>query len=118
MVVDDSQVTSMVLSNILTEHGFEIVGTFRTGEDGIKNYSTLKPDLVTMDIVLPGIDGVETIRRLVELDSKARVVVISSVGSSPQKIMDAFEAGALSIVSKPFEEDKLIKILNKVLEAY
>lgn len=116
LIVDDSKTICMKLQKILESHDFSVVGCAHSGEEALTRYGELKPDLVTMDLILPGIDGIEATRKILEQDPKAKVVVVSSVGSFPQKITEALEAGARNIISKPFEEDKVVSVLDKVLQ--
>lgn len=116
MIVDDSQAITMVLKRILEEKGFSIVGSVTTGEEALDKYDQLKPDLVTMDLILPGMSGIETIKELLKIDPQARIVVVSSVGSSVQKLTEALEVGALNIISKPFDSEKVIEVIKQALE--
>lgn len=114
MIVDDSRAMIMLLRRILEDHGYNVVGEAQSGEDALTQYEKLHPDVVTMDLILPGISGIETTKRIVEKDPKAKVVAVSSVGGSPEKLMEALKAGAKNVISKPFDPDKVLKILGDV----
>ena len=81
-----------------------------SAEEGIEKYEELKPDLVTMDIVLPGINGLEATKKIREKFTDANIVVISSVGGGQEKLFEAIQAGAKKVIVKPFEEDRVKEI--------
>lgn len=115
LLIDDSIAIARQLEKILTESGaFEVVGHARNGIEGVKLFTSLNPDVVCMDIVMPEMDGLQTIRFLTNLDKDARIVVISSTGGVGDKVMEALKFGAKNIISKPFEPEKVIKILKEV----
>ena len=113
LIVDDSKSIAFMLKNMLNESNYEIVRHVQTGEDAIIAYEELKPDLVTMDLVLPGISGTETIRQIIAKDPKARIIVISSMAGVPHRLTEALEAGAKNIVAKPLEQTKLLAAFDK-----
>lgn len=116
LIADDSRVAAHLLSEIIEGiDGCEVVGNALSGEQAIEMYSQLKPDLVTMDLSMPGIGGMEAIRQIIQADPSARIVVVSSLGGAQDKLLEALEAGALSVLSKPFDEDKAINVLKKLL---
>lgn len=116
LIADDSRVAAHILGEIIsTIDGCEIVGTAKTGEEAIELYNSFMPDLVTMDLSMPGIGGMEAIRRIMTSDVRARIVVVSSLGGAQDKLFEALEAGALSVISKPYEEDKVVGIVRKLL---
>jgi two-component system, chemotaxis family, chemotaxis protein CheY len=92
-----------------------VVGNARSGEDAIRMYGELKPDLVTMDLSMPGIGGMEAIRQIMIQAPSAKIVVVSSLGGAQDKLLEALEAGALSVISKPFDEEKAIAVIKKLL---
>jgi two-component system chemotaxis response regulator CheY len=115
LLVDDSVAIVRQLKKIIDESGeFEVAAEGKNGIDAIKLYSSLKPDLVLMDLVMPEMDGLQAIRSIMALDKDARVVVISSVGGVGEKVMEALRFGAKSVVSKPFEPARVLEILRNV----
>lgn len=114
LVVDDNEYMRKRISEVLTAAGFEVAGEAADGPEGIALFGALKPDLVTMDLVMPGIDGIEAIRKIIDLDGYARIVVISSVGSD-DKIDEAIGAGATEFVVKPFHDDRLTDVATAAL---
>ncbi len=116
LIADDSRVAAHLLSEIVESiDTCEVIGNATSGEAAIEMYNNLKPDLVTMDLSMPGIGGMEAIRRIIADDPDAKIVVVSSLGGAQDKLLEALEAGALSVVSKPFDEDKAISVFKKLL---
>jgi two-component system, chemotaxis family, chemotaxis protein CheY len=113
LIVDDSITAMQLLKQILEESGeFTVVGHARSMEDAVRAYATLRPDLVTMDIVMPEGDGLETTRRILATDPNAKIVVVSSLGEVKDKVVGALGAGAKSVIPKPFEKDAVLKALR------
>lgn len=116
LIADDSRVAAHLLSEIVeTMEECEVIGVARSGEEAVEMYIANKPDLVTMDLSMPGIGGMEAIRRIVNSDDAARIVVVSSLGGAQDTLLEALEAGALSVISKPFDEDKAKAVFKKLL---
>lgn len=116
LIADDSRVAAHLLSEIVEDiENCEVVGVARTGEESVEKYKELKPDLVTMDLSMPGIGGMEAINQIIAADSSARIVVVSSMGGAQDTLLEALEAGALSVISKPFDEDKAKAVFMKLL---
>jgi len=113
LIVDDSRTSRRVLRNILETGGFEVSGEACDGEQAIDLYDAQRPDLVTLDITMPVLDGIETLKRLKGLDPGAKVVMVSSAGQVP-KVMECFKFGASEFLSKPYEADKIVSVLQKV----
>ena len=114
MIVDDALMMRMTLRKILEKAGHEIVGEAINGEQAILSYPKCQPDLVTMDITMPGLGGIETIKRIVESNPAANIVVVSAL-SQKNLVFDALQNGAKNYVSKPITEDKLLPVINLVL---
>ncbi len=114
MVVDDSPYIQKELVKILEKHGFQVVATASNGLEAVKKYKELRPDLVTLDLVMPQMGGLQTLILLRKIDPQARVVMVSSM-SSREKIMECAKAGARYYILKPFEEEKVVEVLNKVM---
>lgn len=101
------------LRMILEEGGFEVAGEAENGLEAINKYKNLKPDLVTMDLTMPELDGIGAIRMIKELDSNASIVVISAMGQEG-KVREAVMAGAKSFIVKPFKAERVIETLSKL----
>lgn len=115
LLVDDSTAIVQQLQKILADAGeFEVVGHAKNGIEGIKLYTSLKPDIVCMDLVMPEMDGLQAIRAIVNLDKNAKIVVISSAAGVGEKVMEAVKFGAKNVISKPFEPEKVIEILTNL----
>jgi two-component system chemotaxis response regulator CheY len=115
LLVDDSVAISRQIKKILDDSGeFEVVGEGKNGIEGIKMFSSLKPDIVLMDLVMPEMDGLQAMRSIMAIDKDAKIVVISSVGGVGDKVMEALRFGAMNVVSKPFEPKKVIDILKNL----
>lgn len=114
MVVDDSLLTSRKISEMLTELGYEVIKVCRNGADAVLHYPLTKPDFVTMDITMPDMDGIEATRRILDLDTNARIIMVTSHGQE-QMVLDALDAGAKGYVLKPFRADKLETTIRQIL---
>lgn len=113
LTIDDSKTILLILQKILEGSNYEIIYHVQTGEEAVAKYEELKPDLVTMDIVLPGISGIEVIREITAKDPKARIIVISSIGGVPHKLTESLEAGAVNVLTKPLDKDKVLAAFDK-----
>jgi len=117
MVVDDSISIARQLTKMVEGFGeYEVIGHAKNGAEAVKLFKTLQPDVVLMDIVMPMMDGIQSLRTLMRLDPEARVVVISSMGGVGQKVEEAIRLGARSVISKPFEEEQVRSVLQRVFE--
>ena len=114
LVVDDAAFMRMAIKTILNRNGFEVVGEAENGAIAIKKYSEFRPDIVTMDITMPEVSGMEALKSIRELDPKANVVMMSAMGQEGM-VREAIMLGAKSFIIKPFKEDHVIQTLNKVL---
>ena len=116
MIVDDSRIVHAEITKMLEGSEFNVVACCRSGEAALEEYGPVNPDVVTMDIVMPGIDGLETCRRLIEKWPDARILMISSLayGSTTE---NSEELGAKGFLFKPFTRDDLLDHLRKVMEA-
>ncbi len=111
LIVDDSKSVAYKLGKIIETMGdFEVVHHAITGEEGVDKYAELKPDLVTMDIILPGMSGIEAIKTIKDKDVGANIIVISSVGGGQEKLFEAIQAGAKNVIVKPFEDERVKEI--------
>jgi two-component system chemotaxis response regulator CheY len=114
LMVDDSKTSRKILKGILEENGHEVIGEAVNGEDGIIKFKELKPDITTMDITMPVLDGLEALKQIMEYDKNARVIMVTAAGQKT-KMVDAIKYGAAEFLAKPFEADQIIAIINKVL---
>lgn len=114
LIVDDAAFMRLTLKTMLEKHGFEVVGEGEDGATGIVKYKELKPDIVTMDITMPEISGIEALRAIMEMDPGAKVVMVSAMGQKPL-VTEAIESGAKGFIVKPFKEERVINTLNGIL---
>lgn len=115
LIVDDSTVMRKNLDIIFNENGHKVIGEAVDGKQAIDLYSELKPDLVTMDITMPKLSGVEAVEQIIKLDPSAKIIMISALNQK-QMVFEALKNGARHYVIKPIDPIKLIGIVNEVLE--
>ena len=114
LAVDDSAFTLTIISTYLDNSEFEIVGTARSGMEALERFEETTPDLVLMDLVMPGWSGQETLRRLLTAKPDAKVIMISSLGTE-DAVAECLEIGAKSFLQKPFKKEELIGFLRDVV---
>ena len=115
LIADDAVMMRAMLRDILNENeDFEIVGEAANGVEVIEKYKELKPDLVTMDIVMPLKSGIEATREIRELDDNAKIIMCSALGQE-SLVTEALEAGALDFVVKPFQPEDVMEIVSKIV---
>lgn len=118
LVVDDSLASARQLTKVLEDlGGYEVVGHARNGAEAVKLYKSLSPELVLMDIIMPMMDGIQSLRTLLKIDPGARVIMLSSMGGVGSQAEEALRLGARNVISKPFEPDRLRQILDRAFEA-
>ena len=115
LIVDDSKTSRRFLRNMLEEAGHQIVGEAVNGQEGIDKYKQLKPDLVTMDITMPVLDGIEAVGEIMEYDADAKVIMVT-VGGHISNVVEVLKRGAADFIQKPFECEVILKVVEKVLE--
>lgn len=116
LIVDDALFMRTMLRNIFVESGFEVVGEAGNGNEAVEKYRVLKPDLTTMDIVMPEKNGIEALKQIMVFDPRARVVMCSALGQE-SLIIEALEAGARDFIVKPFKPAKVVEVAQKILAA-
>ena len=114
LVVDDAIFMRKMISDILEGNGMEIVGEADTGALAVEKYKELKPDLVTMDIIMPEMNGIDAVRQIMSNDSQARIVMCSALGQQAL-VQDAMAAGAKDFLIKPFNPSRVIEVVSKIL---
>lgn len=113
LVVDDAVFMRMKLKDILEKNGYEVVAEAQNGVEAIEKYKTENPDLVTMDITMPEMDGIEALKGIKAINSSAKVIMCSAMGQQSM-VMEAIQSGALDFIVKPFDTDRVIQSLNKI----
>jgi two-component system, chemotaxis family, chemotaxis protein CheY len=114
LIVDDAMFMRVTLRNILTKEGHEIVGESDNGEDAVARYLELRPDIVTMDITMPKMDGIAAVRGILAADPTARIVMCTAMGQK-NMVLEAIQAGAKDFIVKPFQPERVIEGINKAL---
>lgn len=114
LIVDDAAFMRMMVKDILSKNGFEVVGEAENGKVAIEKYKELKPDLVTMDITMPEMDGIAAVKKIKEIDDSARIIMCSAMGQQAM-VIDAIQAGAKDFIVKPFQPDRVIEAVRKAL---
>jgi Response regulator containing CheY-like receiver, AAA-type ATPase, and DNA-binding domains len=103
-----------LISDILTESGFEVIGEAETGVQAIERYKQLHPDLVTMDIVMPDMGGIDAVREITKFDADAKILMCSAMGQQAL-VVEAIQAGAKDFVVKPFQPSRVLEAVQRVL---
>lgn len=117
LLVDDSAFMRHILKQIMEAVGHEVIGEAEDGQMGIDLYRQLSPDVVFMDITMPGITGVDALKGIRTIDAKANVIMCSAMGQQ-WLVMEAIKAGACEFIVKPFKPEQVIYTLNKLLRTF
>jgi two-component system chemotaxis response regulator CheY len=115
LVVDDAAFMRATLRDIFSRNGYEVVGEAKNGIEALALYGQLRPGLVTMDIVMPEMGGIEAVRRIVQSDPGARVIMCSAMGQQAL-VIEAIQAGARDFVIKPFQAARVLEAAGRALE--
>lgn len=114
LIVDDAAFMRLSLRQMLEKNGFEVVDEAENGAVGLRKYKQYKPDLVTMDITMPDMDGIEALKAIKQIDPQAKILIVSALGQD-SVVKTAILNGAKSFIVKPYKEDHVIKAINQVL---
>ena len=114
LIVDDAAFMRMMLKDILTKNGYEVVGEAENGAKAVERYKEVTPDLVTMDITMPEMDGISALKNIRSIDSNAKVVMCSAMGQQAM-VIEAIQAGARDFIVKPFQADRVLEAVKKVI---
>jgi len=115
LIVDDAKFMRMTLANILKKANHEVVGEAENGKEAVDFYMELKPDVVTLDITMPVMSGLEAVREIKQRDPHAKIIMCSAMGQQ-KMVVEAIEAGALDFIVKPFDESRVIEAIQRVLQ--
>lgn len=113
LIADDSLFMRQMLKELLPRDRFFVIGEASSGKEALAKYRELNPDLITMDITMPDMDGITAVKKIIEINDEAKIVMVSAMGQKPM-IKEALEAGAKDFIVKPFDRDKIISILNNL----
>ncbi|WFD09986.1 response regulator [Tepidibacter hydrothermalis] len=114
LIVDDATFMRNFLFDNMQKFGFEVIGEACNGKEAVQKYIQLQPDIVTMDITMPKMNGIEALKEIIKIDEDAKVVMISDIGQH-DKIIEAIKNGATDFIIKPVHPDRLKESLEKVL---
>ena len=114
LIADDAAFMRMMIKNILTDAGYEIVGEAENGAVAVAKYRELKPDLTTMDITMPEMDGLAALKEIRGQDPSARVVMCSAMGQQSM-VIESIQAGARDFIVKPFQPERVLEAIQKAL---
>ena len=114
VIVDDAKFMRKTLTSILQNAQFEVIGEAENGQEAVELYRSLKPDLMTMDITMPQMSGIEAVKKIKEEFPDAKIVMCSAIGQQ-KMVVEAIEAGAKDFIVKPFDEIRVLDAINRVL---
>ncbi|MGE5507367.1 MAG: response regulator [Chitinophagales bacterium] len=114
LIVDDAAFMRMMLRDILTKAGFEVAGEAENGRAGVDKFLELQPDLVTMDITMPEMDGITAVREIRKIRGDARIIMCSAMGQQAM-VIDAIQAGANDFIVKPFQPERVVEAVRKAV---
>lgn len=115
LVVDDAPIMRLIIKDTLMTSGYEVVGEAANGKEAVEKYEELMPDLVTMDIIMPEMDGVQALKKIKEAHPTAKIIVISAIDQR-ESLMEAIKAGASDYIIKPFEPDRVISAVDDIFK--
>ncbi len=113
LITDDTAFMRMTLRNVIEKNGYEVVGEAADGEQAVELYKELRPDMVTMDITMPKMDGITAIKEIMKIDPDAKMIVCSAMGQNPL-VIEALSAGAKDFLVKPFDAERVVESLRKI----
>lgn len=113
MITDDTAFMRMTLRNVIEKNGYNVIGEAGDGEEAVALYRELRPDMVTMDITMPKMDGITAIKEIMKFDPEAKIIVCSAMGQKPM-VIEALNAGAKDFLVKPFESERVVESLRKI----
>lgn len=114
LIVDDAAFMRMMIKDILSKNGFEIVGEAENGQKALEKYQDLKPDLTTMDITMPEMDGITAVKEIKKIDPNAKVIMCSAMGQQAM-VIEAIQCGARDFIVKPFQPDRVLEAVRKAV---
>ena len=114
LLVDDESIMRMMQKDILTENGYSVVGEAENGMKAIEKYKELNPRLVIMDIAMPEMNGIQAAKGIIEFNNSALIVMCSAMGQQSM-VIESIQAGAKDFIVKPFQHDKFLEVVQKVI---
>ena len=114
LVVDDATFIRLTMKKMLEAHDHYVIGEAQNGEEAVRKYKELHPEIVLLDLTMPEMNGLEALQQIMEYDSKAKIIICSAMGQQAM-VVKAIEGGAVDFIVKPFDEDRVIASIEKVL---
>ncbi|MFN2398256.1 MAG: response regulator [Gemmatimonadaceae bacterium] len=114
LICDDAVFMRTMIGDILQQSGFDVVGEAETGTQAVEKFKQLRPDLVTMDIIMPDMGGIDAVREITKIDAGARILMCSAMGQQAL-VVEAIQAGAKDFVVKPFQPSRVLEAVQRVL---
>ncbi|MBP3603964.1 MAG: response regulator [Lachnospiraceae bacterium] len=114
LIVDDAAFMRMMIKDILSKNGYNVVGEAENGAKALEKYNELKPDLVLMDITMPEVDGIQALKNIKAADANATIIMCSAMGQQAM-VIESIQAGAKDFIVKPFQPDRVIEAVKKVV---
>jgi len=115
LIVDDAAFMRMMLKDILQKNGFTVAGEAENGAVAVEKYKELQPNLTIMDITMPEMDGLQSVKEIRKIDSKARIIMCSAMGQQAM-VIEAIQSGAKDFVVKPFQAERVVEAVTKALK--
>ena len=114
LICDDAAFMRMMIKDILTKNGYNVVGEAENGAKAVEKYQELKPDLVLMDITMPEMDGIQALKAIKAADPSATVIMCSAMGQQAM-VSESIQSGAKDFIVKPFQQDRVLEAVRKVV---
>ena len=114
LIVDDAAFMRMMIKDILSKNGYNVVGEAENGQKAVEKYNELRPDLVIMDITMPEMDGIEAVKTIKKLDGHASIIMCSAMGQQAM-VIESIQAGAKDFIVKPFQAERVIEAVSKAI---
>ena len=114
LIVDDAAFMRMMIKDILTKNGYNVAGEAENGAKAVEKYKELTPDLVLMDITMPEMDGIQALKAIKAADASAKVIMCSAMGQQAM-VIESIQAGAKDFIVKPFQQDRVLEAVKKVV---
>ena len=114
LIVDDAAFMRMMIKDILTKNGYEIAAEAENGQKAVEKYGEVKPDLVLMDITMPEMDGIQSLKKIKQIDPAANVIMCSAMGQQAM-VIESIQSGAKDFIVKPFQADRVLEAVKKAV---
>ncbi|MCX7708916.1 MAG: response regulator [Clostridia bacterium] len=114
LIVDDAAFMRMMIKDILSKNGYEVVGEAENGARAIEKYKELIPDLVVMDITMPEVDGIQAVKEIKKINADAKIIMCSAMGQQAM-VIESIQAGARDFIVKPFQAERVVEAVKKVV---